>query len=980
MMRDSMKRRAATRTTTLLGLAMSLLMLTMPLGRTMTTVHANSIVRVTQGQQDRSGAASQLAASGGVTQIAPALRSAGTESLSAAEAVDIDASITNYVEEKEANNTPATAQPLTGDNVKVKGNIIPPTDLDYYSFSANAGDRVYTAVMTSFSSNGSDTSMEVFDTNGTTQLENDNNDGSFGTTSSTIAGRTLPATGIYFIRVRNTATTPTADVRPYDLYVRVQKGAPVPESEPTNNSGQALPPSGWVSGAVQSAGDLDYYGFNLNAGDTVWASLDADPERDGVTWNPRLGFEPIGVFNVTIDDATVTAPNSEAYFLTVKTAGTYFFRVDTTGTGSATSTYTLSVSVIAPSDRRCTTYINSTPLALPTGPGLTTSTINIPDNRTISNLQVSFDIQHTSTPDLDVVLTAPAGNDVVLFTDRGTAGAAGSGTDIANFTLDDEAAIPINTMPVLRDLIMQPQVNMGRLGWFKGENAAGTWTLKVYDDLTANGGTLNSWSLTVCEDPPLACPAQLTQSIYSSNFEADTGNFTHSGTLDEWERGTPTGASTPITSCNSGTNCWKTDLDGTYENSSSQDLLSPNINLTGVQGRQIKASWAQKYQMENAQFDHAYVEVREVGNPSNSRRLWEWRDTTQQITATSPASPGGVGNPQILVNMSGGWGIMEYDISEFGGKTVELRFHLDSDTIGVFSGLAVDDVSVTACRLPSRGDFNGNGPADLSVFRPDDPAPGSATWYINANGVVTVQQFGASNDKPVPADYDGDGDVDIAVFRPVEGAWYVSKGSAQNFDRFQWGANGDIPVPGDYDGDGKADFAVFRPADGYWYIHRSSDDGLTARPWGLSTDKPVQADYDGDGKTDIAVFRSGSWFIIQSFTGTVRSLQWGLGTDTPVTGDYDGDRQFDIAVYRPSDGTWYIYQSTTKALRAIQWGIAGDIPVPTDFDADRKTDTVVFRPSDGSWNILRSSDGGFNAAQWGQAGDTPAPRGGVIPD
>ena len=60
---------------------------------------------------------------------------------------------------------------------------------------------------------------------------------------------------------------------------------------------------------------------------------------------------------------------------------------------------------------------------------------------------------------------------------------------------------------------------------------------------------------------------------YTSDFEADDGGFTHSGTADEWERGLPTFA--PITTAHSGVNAWKTDLDNTYENNANSDLVSP---------------------------------------------------------------------------------------------------------------------------------------------------------------------------------------------------------------------------------------------------------------------------------------------------------------------------------------------------------------------------------------------------------------------
>ena len=34
--------------------------------------------------------------------------------------------------------------------------------------------------------------------------------------------------------------------------------------------------------------------------------------------------------------------------------------------------------------------------------------------------------------------------------------------------------------------------------------------------------------------------------------------------------------------------------------------------------------------------------------------------------------------------------------------------------------------------------------------------------------------FGLSSDVPVPADYDGDGSAEVSVFRPEFGGWYVA--------------------------------------------------------------------------------------------------------------------------------------------------------------------------------------------------------------
>src|SRR6187399_3272962 len=57
-----------------------------------------------------------------------------------------------FVPEIEPNNGTSTATPLGGADVLATGTILPGGDEDWWSFSGSAGDRVYVALQTAFSS------------------------------------------------------------------------------------------------------------------------------------------------------------------------------------------------------------------------------------------------------------------------------------------------------------------------------------------------------------------------------------------------------------------------------------------------------------------------------------------------------------------------------------------------------------------------------------------------------------------------------------------------------------------------------------------------------------------------------------------------------------------------------------------------------------------------------------------------------------
>jgi cysteine-rich repeat protein len=348
-------------------------------------------------------------------------------------------------------------------------------------------------------------------------------------------------------------------------------------------------------------------------------------------------------------------------------------------------------------------------------------------------------MSHASMVDVDAHLISPAGNTNGLFTDVGNA--AFPNVDI---TVDDEGAYPAASFTLLNGLVVQPELDY-RLHWLDGENGGGNWTLALDDDTNnASGGTLLGWSVTICDAPIPAVTCAMGAvplTPLTADFEAGDQGFTHAGAGDEWARGTPSFA--PITTCNSGTQCWKTDLANTYNASSNQDLISPPINLAQAKAP-IQLRWAMKYQLETASNDHAWVEIREVGG-ANPKRLWEFRDATMTIA---------VGNPATTLQESAGWGTHFADIGAYAGKQVEVVFHLDSSAAGQYAGLAVDDVGVVCCPVAvcGNGVVEPGETCDDSNLTSGDGCDSNCTPTGCGNGIVTM---GEACDDGNPTSGDG---------------------------------------------------------------------------------------------------------------------------------------------------------------------------------------------------------------------------------
>jgi hypothetical protein len=298
---------------------------------------------------------------------------------------------------------------------------------------------------------------------------------------------------------------------------------------------------------------------------------------------------------------------------------------------------------------------------------------------------------------------------------------------------------------------------------------------------------------------------------------------------------------------------------------------------------------------------------------------------------------------------------------------------------------AIPDIGADEVATAPRSDFDGDGKADLGIFRLILAGNAQWLWRESSTGMVKSLDWGLQTDYPTPADFDGDGKIDVAVWRtgpPTQAAFYILNSSNGSVRTELFGQTGDIPIMvGDYDGDRKADPAVYRPGSQGVFYYRGSlnnpNGNITFVPWGTTDDKPAQGDYNGDGRIDFAVYRSGVWWILYNGTFTIETKAFGLGTDRLVQADYDGDGKTDLAVFRPSDTYWYILRSSDNTILYQQWGLSTDILVPTDYDGDGLIDIATYR--NGTWYILQSSNQSLSVQLFGTGGDAPLPSVSLVP-
>jgi len=226
----------------------------------------------------------------------------------------------------------------------------------------------------------------------------------------------------------------------------------------------------------------------------------------------QVSTDPTFPFPSLLIDEKIVGVTSFTSLITLSYGTVYYWRVRSSnecdnGTYGATQNFQTEAFVDS-----CTSYPSGVSVPILDN-NTTTDIITIAGpGITLSNVNVTVDIGHQFIGDLTLSLISPLGTEVQLVNQN-----CGS-TISLNLTFDDSG-----TTFVCNTATSKPT---GSLASFNGENTTGNWTLKIVDNTALSTGTLNSWSLELCE----AVPATVVNSVLSPH---DDYNFISSSVGSE---------------------------------------------------------------------------------------------------------------------------------------------------------------------------------------------------------------------------------------------------------------------------------------------------------------------------------------------------------------------------------------------------------------------------------------------------------------
>jgi hypothetical protein len=227
----------------------------------------------------------------------------------------------------------------------------------------------------------------------------------------------------------------------------------------------------------------------------------------------------------------------------------------------------------------------------------------------------------------------------------------------------------------------------------------------------------------------------------------------------------------------------------------------------------------------------------------------------------------------------------------------------------------------------------------------------------------TTRASANCNDKPISGDWNGDGKADVGVYRttPTGAFWgFVVPGGSTT--TLTWGGVNDAPLVGDWDGNGTSEVGIRRLGTTAFTERGTHGSTAVVSRVGNAGDTPITGDWDGDGKTEVGSYRAANrTFYLRSAAGTYSTVVWGNAGDRAVSGDWSRAGHDEIGVFDPATATWTmrVKRAHGYATRVVQFGRAWDLPVTGDWNNDGVTDLGTWTPSTATFTLRTPGGGGY---------------------
>lgn len=251
---------------------------------------------------------------------------------------------------------------------------------------------------------------------------------------------------------------------------------------PFRVTGPSVENTTWLQGTTQTV-TWDVAGTTANGINTSNVNILLSTDG-GLTFNTVLAT------NTANDGSeTITVPNVAAPYcrIMIEPVGNIYYAVSK----SIAIGYTVQVT------NTCNTYTANPGTAIAAQNPLAwqiLGTVNVPENVTISDLDLSVNITHPRINDLYIGLLPPGATTVGQIRIVYQQGCSTFFTAGMNTTFDDEG-VNLNCSGIAGGNTYKP---LNTLDVFDGQSSQGDWRLVIADVVSANNGTLNSFAVEIC--------------------------------------------------------------------------------------------------------------------------------------------------------------------------------------------------------------------------------------------------------------------------------------------------------------------------------------------------------------------------------------------------------------------------------------------------------------------------------------------------